>query len=79
MKKIFKILFVLVGIVIILGTIFFVIDYNRVRKLENPMFCFNNITYRDGGTKEYLGLGYKVIDFNLLNGLMNYLNDEKNF
>ena len=68
MKKILKILFVLVGIVIILGVVFFVIDYNRVRKQENPIFCINNVTYKDGGTKEYLGLGYKVIDFNLVNG-----------
>ncbi len=68
MKNFIKILFLLACVVIILGVIFFIIDNNRVRKEEKPIFCFNNIAYKDGGTKEYLGLGYKVIDFHLLNG-----------
>ena len=68
MKKAIKVLFIILGVIIILGLIFFAIDYNRVKNGENPIFCINTATANDGGTKEYLGLGYKVIDFNRLDG-----------
>lgn len=68
MKKGIKILLIILGVIIILGLIFFTVDYNRVQKQEKPIFCINYSTLRDGGTKAYIGLGYKVIDFNMLNG-----------
>ncbi len=68
MKKILKILCILLVIIVVLGIMFFIIDYNRVKNNETPIFCINTSTYRDGGSKEYLGLGYKVIDFNKLDG-----------
>ena len=66
MKKGLKICFSIIGVIVILGIAFFVIDYNRVKKQEKPIFCIKNPAgiYRDGGTIEYFGLGYKVIDFN---------------
>lgn len=87
MKKIVKTIGVIIGILIILGIIFFAIDYNRAKNNEQPMFCVQIDEANDGGTKIYLGLGYKVIDFNTLSGfddvkigtwLMNYedFNDE---
>lgn len=81
MKKWLKVIGVIVGGIIVLGIVFFAIDYNRVQKQAKPIFCINVATYRDGGTKEYYGLGYKVIDFHTLEGfddikigtwLMNY-------
>lgn len=88
MKKIVKIIEVIIGIIILLGIIFFVIDYNRAKNNEQPMFCIQIDEVNDGGTKIYLGLGYKVIDFNTLSGfddvkigtlLINYddFNEEK--
>ena len=70
MKKGIKIFLIALGIIIILGLIFFGVDYNRVKNGENPIFCIRNLAgiYMDGGTVEYFGLGYKVIDFNMLNG-----------
>ena len=68
MKKEIKILLIILGVIIILGLIFFAVDYNRVQKQETPIFCINYSTLRDDGTKAYIGLGYKVIDFNMLNG-----------
>ena len=68
MKKEIKILLIILGVIIILGLIFFIVDYIRVQKQEKPIFCINYATANDGGTNEYLGLGYKVIDFNMLNG-----------
>ena len=70
MKKGLKICFSIIGVIAILGIVFFVVDYNRVQKQEKPIFCIKNSagTYMDGGTVEYFGLGYKVIDFNTLAG-----------
>ena len=39
MKKGLKIISIMLGIVIILGLLFFTIDYNRVKKNERPIFC----------------------------------------
>ena len=33
-----------------------------------PFFAIPTKTYKDGGTKEYVGLGYKVIKYNQLQG-----------
>ena len=88
MKRGLKILFIIVGIVVILGIIFFAVDYNRVQKQEKPIFCIQNPAgiINDGGTIEYFGLGYKVIDFHTLAGfddikigtwLMDYNDFEK--
>ena len=70
MKKGLKILLIIIGIIIVLGIIFFVVDYNRVQKQEKPIFCIQNPAgiIKDGGTIEYFGLGYKVIDFHTLAG-----------
>lgn len=65
MKK-SKPLFMALVIIIILGTIFFIIDYYRVVKDQNPLFCIPIGGLLDGGTVEYLGLGYKVIRYNRL-------------
>lgn len=68
MKKGIKILLIILGVIIILGIVFFAVDYHRVQKQEKPIFCIKYAIANDGGTEEYLGLGYKVIDFNRLNG-----------
>lgn len=68
MKKGIKILLIILGVIIILGLIFFAVDYSRVQKQEKPIFGIRYAIANDGGTEEYLGLGYKVIDFNRLNG-----------
>ena len=88
MKKSVKIVGIILGIIILLGIIFFAIDYNRAKNNEQPMLCVQIDEANDGGTKIYLGLGYKVIDFNTLSGFddvkigtwfMNYddFNEEK--
>lgn len=88
MKKCLKVIGIVLGIIVILGIVFFAIDYNRVQKQEKPIFCIQNPAgvIRDGGTIEYFGLGYKVIDFHTLAGfddikigtwLMDYNDFEK--
>ena len=70
MKKYLKVIGVILGVIVILGIIFFAVDYARVQKQEKPIFCIQNPAgiINDGGTIEYFGLGYKVIDFHTLAG-----------
>lgn len=68
--KYLKKIILLIIIIITIGSIFFAIDYTRVKKEKLPIFClnFDSMTYMDGGSKVYWGLGYKVIAYNKLNG-----------
>ena len=70
MKKSLKVIGIVLGVIVILGIVFFVVDYNRVQKQEKPIFCIQNLAgiINDGGTVEYFGLGYKVIDFHTIAG-----------
>ena len=70
MKKILKVIGGILGIIVVLGIVFFTVDYNRARNQEKPIFCIQNPAgmLADGGTIEYFGLGYKVIDFHTLAG-----------
>lgn len=70
MKKVIEVILIIVGVIILAGMLFFAVDSNRVKQGKTPIFCIRNLAgvYKDGGTVEYFGLGYKVIDFNMLNG-----------
>ncbi len=73
MKKILKVVAGILGIIVVLGIVFFTVDYNRVKNQEKPIFCIQNPDggIMDGGTIEYFGLGYKVIDFHTIAGFDN--------
>lgn len=64
MKKCLKIILVIV----ILCIVFFLVDYKRVKNNKKPFFCIPIGTAMDGGTVEYWGAGYKVIDFHTISG-----------
>ena len=70
MKKFLKVIGIILGIIVVLEVVFFTVDYNRVQKQEKPIFCIKNPAgiISDGGTIEYFGIGYKVIDFHTLAG-----------
>lgn len=76
MKKVVKIVGIIFVVLVILGIIFYTIDRNRAREGQKPIFCIPIGAYLDGGTVEYIGLGYKVIDFNkmeeIVDNTMNY-------
>lgn len=63
-------LFVL--IIILLFILFITVDIVRVHYNSVPIFCITSGTYLDGGTKVYIGLGYKIIDYNKLDGYDGY-------
>ena len=67
-QKIIARLVVILCIGILIVT--FTVDYNRVKNQKKPIFCIQNPDggIMDGGTIEYFGLGYKVIDFHTIAG-----------
>lgn len=64
MKKWMKILLIILGIWVTI----FLIDFVCVKTVNRPIFMIRTSIYKDGGTKEYYGLGYKVIKCNTLVG-----------
>ena len=53
---------VLIGI-LVLWTCFFATDYALAKSNKSPVFSVPIIRYKDGGSTEYYGLGYKVIKY----------------
>lgn len=68
MKKVLKIICIILVIIIVTAIIFFAVDYSKVKKQKKPIFCILKSEANDGGTKIYMGLGYKIIDFQTLSG-----------
>ena len=67
-SKIIKILNI-VFVVLIILMIMITVDIVSVAKYDKgPYFAFKTKTYKDGGTKVYYGLGYKVIKYNQVQG-----------
>jgi hypothetical protein len=58
MKKRIKIILCVIASVLLLGTIFGVVDYNRVNNDKLPIFVIH--IPKDGNWNEYYGLGYVV-------------------
>ena len=67
-KKLLILCGIIITVILILSITFFIIDNNRVNNGELPIFAKKVATANDGGTTEYMGIGYKVIDYNKLNG-----------
>lgn len=64
-KKIINIIFAIVVAILIMVAID-VISVGRFNR--GPFFAIQTKEYEDGGTKEYIGFGYKVIDYNQVQG-----------
>lgn len=63
-KLINKVLNILVVFVLILGILITTDVILVSRTGKGPYFALKTKTYEDGGTKEYYGIGYKVIKYN---------------
>lgn len=63
-KKIISVILSVIAAVCILGGIFYSVDKKRISSNEEPIFAVRVFTLKDGGTKEYYGLGYKIIKYN---------------
>jgi len=67
-----KVEFIILLTILILVLVFLLTDVIRIENSKEPIFCVSIGQYLDGGTKEYYGLGYKIIDYNILEGFNGY-------
>lgn len=63
-QKIISVILSVIAVICILGGIFYSVDKKRIDSNEDPIFAVKVFTLKDGGTKEYYGLGYKIIIYN---------------
>ncbi len=64
-KKTVKKICVIIILLILLGVTFFLVDFNLVVRKNEPKMCININIYNNGITKEYLGIGYKIVRYNI--------------
>lgn len=57
-----------IAIILMVALMCFLVDFQRAKNGKGPIFCIRYSILKDGGTKKYIGLGYKVIKYNKLNG-----------
>ena len=65
-------LFTIIIILAIFGVTFFLVDFNLVVRNQEPKLCINLNSNNEYNTKEYIGLGYKIIRYNI--GSKNAIN-----
>ena len=58
-------LFTVIIVLAIFGVTFFLVDFNLVVRNQEPKLCINTNTDTEFNTKEYIGLGYKIIRYNI--------------
>ena len=69
LKMKYNIILITLILIIIMPIIFYFIDRNRVLNLDKrPIFAIKTGVYSDGGSTEYIGIGYKVIMYKQLIG-----------
>lgn len=62
-KKFLSISIIALVSFIILHVVFLEIDYHRIKNENKPIFAVKTAIYKDGGSVEYTGLGYKIISY----------------
>ncbi|MBQ6323541.1 MAG: hypothetical protein IJI22_01775 [Bacilli bacterium] len=63
-----KNIFISLIIVAIILFIITLVDINRIKHNKMPIITIKTVAYKDGGTKEYYGIGYKVIKYHQIQG-----------
>lgn len=51
------------GLIFIVWLAFFITDISLANSNKSPLFAIPIVMYKDGGSTEYYGLGYKVIKY----------------
>ena len=52
-----------IGAILFIWCSFIITDFSLARANKSPIFAIPLIRYKDGGSAEYYGLGYKVIKY----------------
>ena len=69
LKKHYKVIILVLIILVCLCCVFYFIDRKRVlEEGKKPLFAIKTVDYSDGESKEYMGLGYKVIMYQQVGG-----------
>lgn len=55
----------IIGIVILISQMTYFIDKKRINEDKEPLFVITTLRLKDGGSKEFTGLGYKVFKWNI--------------
>ncbi len=53
----------IIGIILVIWLAFFITDFSLAKVNKSPIFAIPIVMYKDGGSTEYYGLGYKVIKY----------------
>lgn len=67
-KETTKNVLIILIILLVIGVTTFLVDLNMIISGKKPMFSIESKSYDDGVTIEYMGLGYKIFDYKVLNG-----------
>ena len=59
-KKTVKTIITIVIVIIVAIVTAFFADVYKILNNEEPLFSVKKATYEDGGTTEYIGVGYKI-------------------
>ncbi|MBU3169963.1 hypothetical protein [Clostridium estertheticum] len=59
---------IIIGGLLSILLIFFITDFYLEKANKSPVFAIPMVRYKDGGSIEYYGLGYKVIKYSNLTG-----------
>ncbi len=63
--KLYQKIILIVLLLIALGITFFIVDYTHIKHDTKPIFVIQSEALKDGGTAIYIGIGYKVIRYNV--------------
>ena len=63
--KLYQKIILIILLIIALGITFFIVDYTHIKSDTKPIFVIKSETLKDGGTTIYVGIGYKVIRYNV--------------
>lgn len=58
----------IIALLIIFSVCTLIFDYKLASQEKAPKFAIRTATYKDGGTTTYIGFGYKITDYNQLDG-----------
>ncbi|WP_259473520.1 hypothetical protein [Clostridium estertheticum] len=59
---------IIIGAILIIVLTFFITDFCLSKANKSPVFAIPTVMYKDGGSIEYYGLGYKVIKYSNITG-----------
>jgi hypothetical protein len=66
MKK--KKVLAIIALLLIFSICTLVVDYKLALKEKPPKFAIKSVVYKDGGTTIYNGFGYRITDYNQIDG-----------